>query len=194
MPVPIRERILYELPPPRPIPAVLLLQCMWFSLWKHPRRISPVVLLSGATAYLLQKIRAPSFLWTMWSMVVGCYGGLAAWNMGRQVYRDISLVAYGKVANAQIIRANRCRDATGEPCGTSFDIVVALSNQHFMAGQVWVKNDRDAARLWQQRSIPMIGLPRSPGTWQALDPTVQTALPHQKSRYLSTALPEHDHL
>lgn len=190
------NRTLLKTDPPRTLPVPLVLSLVWFSLRKHPFGFPYLLplLIGGLMAVgLLKWSHAGQATWNMMLMLLTSAFGVAVWRIRQQFRTDMDVLVHGRVVSAQVIQVRPDVNEHGQRQGTFIDLLIPVESQRISAGSFWIPDESESARLKDRTHILVICLPRVPGTWYLLEPTVPDAVLHLESMHQSTAQLEHDH-
>lgn len=165
------ERSTLDSAPPRRLPVFFLPNLIGEYLIERPlRSYLDLYLITGLLAAVTMIIlRVGMLLWLALLVLMAMRIGRAVWRIYRDVREDYLLLRYGVVVNAHIMGVRTSRDANGDLSGAYVDCAIPLTPRHTSVGTVWMPDAAEAARLGRIGRLPVIALPRSPGTWRLRD-------------------------
>lgn len=161
---------LLQQPPPRALPPLLLLNLLGEYLIELPLSVylNPVLLGSIVAALAMTVLEIDLPLWIALALIVTVHIGMGIWKLGCRIREDMKLIKYGIITRARILR---CRLHTGpadKPGGAFLDCAISIGRNRTLVGSVWLADSAEALCLAEAGWLPVICLPRAPGTWRLL--------------------------
>jgi hypothetical protein len=165
------DRELLEQPPPRRLPIFFLPNLIGEYLLEQPARsyLDPLLLAGVVAAAALLYLGAGPLAWAALAALVALRLAAHCWRLYRAVREDYALLRHGLVLQAHVLGVRPCRDAAGNPAGAYVDCAIPVTGKRSSVGSVWMPDSADALRIGAAGQIPVICLPRAPGTWRLRD-------------------------
>lgn len=164
---------LLQQPPPRALPPLLLPNLLGEYLIELPLSVylNPVLLGSivAALAMIVLNISLPP-LWLALALILTVHIGMGVWKISCRIREDMKLIKYGIITRARILRCRLYAGPADRPGGAFLDCAISIGRNRTVVGSVWLADSAEALCLAETGWLPVICLPRVPGTWRLLHP------------------------
>ncbi len=164
---------LLQQPPPRALPPLLLPNLLGEYLIELPLSVylNPVLLGSIVAALAMTVLEIGLPLWIILVLILTAHIGMGIWKLGCRIYADMKLIKYGIITRARILRCRLHTGPANKPGGAFLDCAISIGRNRTLVSSVWLADSAEALCLAEEGWLPVICLPRAPGTWRLLHHT-----------------------
>jgi hypothetical protein len=160
-----------ELEPPRPFPSDALPDLAIDHLVRPALRqlLNPLTGIAMVVLVLVVIFQPRWYLLLPIILLIGVRAWPGTLRVIQQMSDEISLLRYGLIVRAHVLRIRPHRTILGEIDGAHLDCAIAVAPRRTYIGSVWLSDGAEAVQIARNGRVLVLCLPRTPGSWRVVE-------------------------